>query len=182
MKASDRYKQLIKEMEPLLLKAPKHPWLTKWIKGLKADLKDMRAKRNSDALFMRFHKAYLKIGASDKDAGFDNWKIYVIDRDVDEEIVIKSVPVYGVWCKKQDRSVLNGERFLSKTAWEWVEVSEYVKKEASHVCDICRESTPSRNQIRCKKEGTTRVTLAYVCNECKKHDGKVVSLWMDRTS
>ena len=164
MKPSARYKQLIKEMEPLLVKAPKHPWLTKWIKALNSDLKEMREKRNSNALFMRFHKAYLKVGASDKDAGFDNWKKYVIDRDVDEEMVIQSVPAYGIWCKKQDRPVLNGERFLSKSAWEWVEVSEVIKRKKT--CPWCHKEVKKLLYHSYRDDKGCNFSC-YVCDECK---------------
>ena len=151
-------------MEPLLLKAPKHPWLTKWIKALRFDLKEMRAKRDSNATYLRFHKAYTKVGANSKDAGFDNWKKFVVDRDVDEEMVIKSVPAYFAWCRKQDRSLLNGERFLSNSAWEWNEVEEIGKK--TKTCPKCHKQVAKLHYHSYKDEKGYSFS-EHVCAECK---------------
>ena len=148
----------------MLLKAPKHPWLTKWIKALRFDLKEMRAKRDSNVDFTRFHEAFNKQGVSKKDASNDNWKIYVTQRDVDSEMVIKSVPYYFAWCKKQDRPLLNGEGFLKASAWEWNEVEETGKK--TKTCPKCHNEV-AKLHYHSYKDSKGCGMCEYICMECK---------------
>jgi len=170
-------KETLKEMKSLLETHPDNGWLKKWARRLDKVIKEARKNRDSHADFVRFHKAYLKIGTGDKDAAGELWKIKVVDADVDPGWVIDAVPLYAKWCKEQDRPILNVERYLKRETWERFVAAKIARK----LCKLCGIGTAVDGiyvsegktiiHFSTKEPMTSREQVKYcVCEDCKKYN------------
>jgi hypothetical protein len=157
-----------KDMIALLKVHPDNKWLAKWVKRVD-NAEVQRKKDGCPPEFLRAWAAYGKLGS--KPASLIEWN----NKVEDAELVIACIPRYLAECKKNDTPIKHFQGWLHDERWErYADIKERIVASKQYTCEVCRSVTGSRHQIRRRNEGTTRVDLVWVCDECKRYDGQTI--------